>query len=90
MSRCLHITVKGRVQCVYFRVYTQKQAAKQNIKGYVMNHPEGHVEIVAIGDEEALQQFLAWCHKGPALAKVKEVIVIDHPIAEIIEDFQIR
>ncbi len=90
MSRCLHITVKGRVQGVYFRVFTQKQAAKLKIKGYVTNHPDGHVEIIAIGDEEALRQLLAWCHKGPALAKVNEVIVVDHAIAEIIEDFQIR
>lgn len=90
MSRCLHITVKGRVQGVYFRVFTQKQAAKLNIKGHVRNHPEGYVEIVASGEEEALQQFLTWCHKGPVLAKVKEVIAIDHAVAEIFEDFQIR
>jgi acylphosphatase len=78
MSETLHIIVKGRVQGVYFRANTQKQASKFNLKGLVRNLPDNSVEIIAQGDSDALQQLITWCHKGPLLAKVSEVIVNPH------------
>jgi len=90
MSECLHIIVKGRVQGVYFRAYTQKQAVKLNVKGFVRNLADGSVEIVATGHPEDLQKLLAWCHKGPMLAKVSEVIVSSHAASEHFELFEIR
>lgn len=90
MTECLHIIVKGRVQGVYFRAYTQKQAAKLNLSGYVRNLDAGHVEIVASGEADALQQLISWCHKGPMLAKVAEVIVSQHHDDEGLIDFEIR
>ncbi|MCQ8129656.1 acylphosphatase [Methylomonas rivi] len=90
MSECLHIIVKGRVQGVYFRAYTQKQAVKLNVNGYVRNLSNGDVEIVARGEHAALQQLVAWCHKGPLLAKVSAVIVNDHGGHEAFAEFEIR
>ena len=78
MSETLHIIVKGRVQGVYFRANTQKQALKLKLKGLVRNLPDNSVEIIAEGDSDALQQLITWCHKGPLLAKVSEVIVNPH------------
>jgi acylphosphatase len=90
MTECLHIVVKGRVQGVCFRVYTQKQADKLNLGGFVRNLANGDVEIVASGESIALQKLLAWCHKGPMLAKVTEVRA--NPIAnhEDFAGFEIR
>lgn len=90
MRSSLHITVKGRVQGVSFRVYTLKQAIALNIQGYVRNLADGDVEIVACGEPEALQQFVSWCHQGPSLAKVSAVIVNEHHGCEAIEVFEIR
>lgn len=90
MSECLHILVKGRVQGVYFRAYTQKQAVRLNLKGFVRNLADGSVEIVASGQPEELQKLVAWCHKGPVLAKVSEVVVNPHPVGEHFEGFEIR
>jgi len=90
MKECLHIIVKGRVQGVYFRAYTQKQAIKLNISGFVRNLPDGTVEIVASGHPEDLEKLVAWCHKGPMLAKVSEVIVNQHHNPTPFEDFAIR
>ena len=90
MNECVHIIVKGRVQGVYFRAYTQKQAVKLNLKGFVRNIANGDVEIVARGDAEALKQLVAWCHKGPLLAKVSEVVVKAYPHHETFEVFEIR
>ncbi|MDT4289120.1 acylphosphatase [Methylomonas sp. MO1] len=90
MSECLHIIVKGRVQGVYFRAYTQKQAVKLNIKGFVRNLADGSVEIVASGHAEELQKLVAWCHKGPILAKVSEVIANTYDAGEHFEVFEVR
>jgi acylphosphatase len=84
------ITVKGRVQGVYFRVYTQKQAHKLNIGGHVRNLDNGDVEIIARGEHSALQELVAWCHKGPLLAQVSEVLVLDLDSGEVFEGFEIR
>ncbi|WP_415879724.1 acylphosphatase [Methylomonas sp. TEB] len=90
MSECLHIIVKGRVQGVYFRAYTQKQAVKLNIKGFVRNLADGSVEIIGNGHPDDLQKLVAWCHKGPILAKVSEVIINPHALSEHFELFEIR
>ena len=90
MSECLHIIVKGRVQGVYFRAYTQKQAVKLNVSGFVRNLSDGSVEIVACGHADELQKLVAWCHKGPILAKVSEVRVSPHQAHEHYEAFEIR
>ena len=90
MKECLHIIVKGRVQGVYFRAYTQKQAIKLNIAGFVRNLPDGSVEIVASGHPEDLKKLVAWCRKGPMLAKVSEVIVSQHNNPAPFEDFDIH
>ncbi len=90
MSRCLHIIVKGRVQGVYFRAYTQKQAVKLNLSGFVRNLGDGDVEIVASGEPDALRQLVSWCHKGPVLAKVSQVIANPHDSGEMFEGFEIR
>ncbi|WKJ90016.1 acylphosphatase [Methylomonas montana] len=90
MSECLHIIVKGRVQGVYFRAYTQKQAVKLNVSGFVRNLADGSVEIVASGHREDLQKLVAWCHKGPVLAKVADVMVHPHQASEHFDGFEIR
>jgi len=69
----LEIVVAGRVQGVYFRVYTQKKARQLAITGTVRNQPNGNVEIQAAGKEQNMQEFVQWCHKGPMLAKVTTV-----------------
>lgn len=89
MSECLHIIVKGRVQGVYFRAFTQKQAIKLKLRGYVRNLADGDVEIVASGEHESLQALVAWCHKGPLLAKVSTVQVSEYPLGDF-DGFEIR
>jgi len=74
MHHC-KILVKGRVQGVFFRASTQKKAKQLAIKGTVKNTAAGDVEIIAVAEPQAMQQFIQWCHKGSLPAKVTEVIV---------------
>lgn len=69
----IQIQVFGRVQGVGFRYYTQQKALELGITGFVKNKPDGSVFIEAEAEETKLNEFLMWCHAGPAWAKVQEV-----------------
>ncbi len=84
------INVKGRVQGVYFRAYTQKQAVKLGITGYVRNKHDGSVEVIARADQDNLDRLIKWCHKGPIMANVSKVLVSDHATAETFTRFEVR
>lgn len=58
------ITVKGRVQGVWFRKFTKIKADELNLQGYVMNLPNGDVFAAAEGNKEQLDAFVEWLYKG--------------------------
>ncbi len=77
------IRVTGRVQGVFFRVSTQREAQSLGLTGFVRNEPDGSVYIEAEGEEEALQKLLAWIRAGgPPQARVYEVQVVEAPPAD--------
>jgi len=67
--------VAGRVQGVGFRYSAMREARSLGIVGAVANLPDGSVEVFAEGDLLRLQRFLAWLHKGPPGAFVRDVDV---------------
>lgn len=69
----LNATVHGRVQGVAFRANTQSQASRLHITGWVKNHWDGTVKVVAEGPESSLRQFADWLEIGPRAAQVDEV-----------------
>ena len=84
-----HITVHGYVQGVFFRAGTRDLARKLGITGWARNIPEG-VEIVAEGDEKALKELIAYCNKGPRIARVEKVTVsYSRPTGEFVT-FEVR
>jgi acylphosphatase len=73
MSICLRCVVSGRVQGVFFRASTQRQAQQLGISGYAKNLPDGSVEVLACGDAQAVHQLSAWLWVGPPAASVTAV-----------------
>lgn len=69
------VRISGRVQGVAFRFSTLRQARKQGVAGWVRNLSNGQVEAVFEGDRDAVEQTVAWCHKGPISAHVDQVDV---------------
>jgi len=67
-------TIKGRVQGVWFRDSTRKQAASLGLTGHARNLPNGDVEVLAYGEAAALTELGAWLQTGPPMAEVREVI----------------
>lgn len=90
MKSTVHIVVNGRVQGVYFRANTQKQAKALGLTGYVRNRESGEVEIVSTGETQRLNALIDWCHKGPLLAKVLSVKVSHVSLDNSFVDFEIR
>lgn len=74
------IRIRGKVQGVAFRAYTQNKANELNIKGFVRNEPDGSVYIEAIGTRPNMQAFIEWCHHGSPLSIVEKVDIqpIEH------------
>jgi len=70
----LRAVVRGRVQGVGFRYFTQREAAALGLCGYVRNARDGSVEIVAEGDPRRLEALLALLHQGPRSAHVETVL----------------
>ncbi len=73
----VHVIISGFVQGVGFRYAAVDWASKNNLVGWVKNTLDGKVEIVAEGDNEIINEFISWCSKGPSMAKVLDVEVIE-------------
>ena len=68
-------TVHGRVQGVWFRDSTRREAQRLGVSGYAINLPDGNVEVLACGASRALDELAAWLRSGPPLATVTRVEV---------------
>ncbi|MDH5784736.1 MAG: acylphosphatase [Chromatiales bacterium] len=71
--RCSRCIVTGRVQGVWFRDSTRRQAGRLRLKGSATNLRDGSVEVIACGDEAALEQLQRWLWQGPDMAQVSDV-----------------
>jgi acylphosphatase len=89
-TRQFEATVHGRVQGVNFRYHTRVQARTLGLGGYVRNMPDGSVQVVARGEEQALRKMLSWLHRGPMLADVRKVDVIWQDAQGTTGDFEVR
>lgn len=85
----MNIRVSGKVQGVFFRASTQREANRLNISGFVRNEEDGSVYIEAEGPEDKLEAFVAWCHRGPERARVDKCEVVDGEIIGF-EGFEVR
>jgi len=78
---CRRFLVSGRVQGVWFRESTRREAVRLGLAGSASNLPDGRVEVVAVGSGNDIDQLSAWLQHGPTMARVDEVIEepIDDP-----------
>ena len=71
-----HLFVSGIVQGVFFRQKTKRQAENLEVTGWIRNLPDGRVEAVFEGEEEAVKALVDYCHHGPSYAMVTNVDVV--------------
>ena len=84
-----HLVVGGSVQGVGYRWSLSREARRLGVQGWVRNRPDGTVEAVAEGPDEAVAALVAWCRCGPAGAQVTGVEVTDEA-PEGLAGFEIR
>jgi len=75
MTSARKLTIKGRVQGVYYRDSTKQKALELGLKGWVRNLSNGDVEALIIGDESNINKMIRWAWEGPTLAIVRDVKV---------------
>ncbi len=73
MMKAVILRIDGLVQGVFFRKHTREKAIELGLCGTVLNCSDGSVEVIAEGAEQALSDFVQWCHHGPPRAKVLKV-----------------
>ena len=69
-----HYLVKGRVQGVGFRWFVHREAAGLNLRGWVRNTEDGHVEVVAAGTPEDLAELRQALNNGSRGSRVDAVL----------------
>lgn len=65
--------VSGNVQGVGFRFFTQRVAARHQIRGYVRNLDDGRVEAFAQGVEKSVEAFKLDLTAGPRFSRIDDV-----------------
>lgn len=65
--------LSGLVQGVGFRFFTQRAAARHQVRGYVRNLEDGRVEAWAQGPEKSVEAFGHDLAAGPRYSRVDHV-----------------
>jgi len=76
-TRSILVRISGRVQGVGYRDWTQRKAGGLGLSGWVRNLASGEVEALFSGSPRAIESMLAACRRGPQLARVDEVKIVE-------------
>jgi len=85
-----HVWIEGRVQGVFFRDETRRQAVARKVTGWVRNLPDGRVEAVFEGEASAVDGMVRWCRQGSSMSRVEEVKCEEETFQGELERFEIR
>jgi acylphosphatase len=69
------VRIHGRVQGVFFRDCTQREASSRGVAGWVRNCSDGTVEALFEGPPGAVEAMVSWARCGPIRAEVSDVEV---------------
>ncbi len=72
-GKARRVIITGRVQGVFFRVWTRQQAEALGLSGWVRNRFDGSVEAVFSGPAEIVDRMVEKCRQGPPHATVEGI-----------------
>lgn len=70
---CKKCIVSGRVQGVFYRETTRRQAEAAGLQGHAFNLPDGRVEVLLCGSDQQVEKMSRWLWKGSTFSKVSDV-----------------
>jgi acylphosphatase len=71
------VVARGRVQGVFFRDSTRREAQSAAVAGWARNRSDGAVEAVFEGDDEAVDRMVEFVRRGPGHSEIDDVEVVD-------------
>jgi acylphosphatase len=83
----VHLIVSGRVQGVWYRGSARDHARTLGVNGFARNLRDGTVELMVEGEDELVDQMVAWAWEGPKLAIVSDIKVEELPYEPEHHDF---
>lgn len=89
-AKKIHAIVKGKVQGVFYREFTRREAEALGVSGFVRNLKDGSVEIIAEGEERQLKEFERKFRKGPLMAFITDVEMKEEQPTGEFDGFDIR
>jgi acylphosphatase len=82
--------ITGRVQGVGFRFFAQDAAEREGVHGWIRNLPDGSVEAMIEGEQDAVDRVEAALTRGPRSARVDRVHVEEAAPTHRATGFSIR
>ena len=73
MDVIFQVVIRGRVQGVGFRAWTEMLAVQRGVEGWVRNRRDGSVEALFSGSEEVVLATIELCRDGPPHARVEAI-----------------
>ena len=68
-----HLVIRGRVQGVRYRAWTEEIARARGLEGWVRNRLDGAVEAVFAGPAADVSAMIEACRHGPPAAHVDAI-----------------
>ncbi len=79
---CKRSFVSGRVQGVFYRATCVCKARELGLTGFARNLADGRVEVLACGEDAAVDDFIAWLWEGSPASQVTGVVTEQADLAE--------
>ncbi|MEX2488752.1 MAG: acylphosphatase [Pseudomonadales bacterium] len=90
MTKAVHAIITGRVQGVFYRAWTETEAKKHQLRGWVRNRRDDSVEAVFAGKDADVDDMIDACREGPPSAQVTDIKVDEADTADIPDSFEVR
>lgn len=71
----IRVIISGRVQAVWYRGWTVREASARGLAGWVRNCRDGRVEALFFGPVDDVADMLQACRTGPPAARVDDIAV---------------
>jgi acylphosphatase len=88
MIRTVRVIVTGRVQGVGYRAWTEREAIRRGLAGWVRNCRDGSVEALFSGEAGAVEAMAEACRSGSRAAVVETIIVEATPNEAVGQGFR--
>jgi acylphosphatase len=84
------LVIRGRVQGVGYREAMIDAAEMCGVVGWVRNRVDGTVEAWVQGEPDAVERAIAWCRRGPPIARVTDVALGEEDVSSEMRAFTRR